>query len=567
LFGLLTWQQAPVLHRDDVSTGGALLLLAAATLIAANLATSRAARDGSDELYSGIVSSAGVRTLGHLLSLLWAVGASLVVGGIMIVYLLIDSPVGVPRIPELLVGPLCVLLLGALGIALARWNPHPAVGPFAVVVVLALEVLLIQPIVRLNGTNGTAARSTWLALWTPLGLTNGVPSELAIRPSWWHALYLCGLGALFGVIALSRHGTRRTQTLALVGASAAILLGGVAQLQAPSAEARRALGHLLTDPQDHQVCEERVGVTYCAYPAYVPWVERWATPIENLFDDVPLSSRPQNLVVRQSFGSYFEGPTDVPHVTLRRIERQATPRGAAYGSPTLLPVGAEWGRGKMEGDYEMRSALFVAMQAVGIPQEWSDFVLTADDVAYLKRTLLPSMPKARRETFASRRLRVGAHWDSCHTSGQARSVVALWLAGQATAATESMMERVAAESPYGLLIDERAGTVAYNGPLSPLYPLNATPIFERVNLGSAEFHYAVRLLERPNDEVKTTLLAHWGELTDPDTDTSTLLTMFGLEPFPTIEAQLAALPSNITPLYGDRISTPDQYFAGVVPCH
>jgi len=65
---LLTMQQAPVLSRDDVSVAAALCPLAGAVFLAANLATTRSARHGADELFGSTVTAQNQRTLGHLLS-------------------------------------------------------------------------------------------------------------------------------------------------------------------------------------------------------------------------------------------------------------------------------------------------------------------------------------------------------------------------------------------------------------------------------------------------------------------------------------------------------------------
>src|SRR5262245_37508120 len=60
----------PVLHHADIGTQQALLLLAAAVLIAANLAVLRAHRHGAEPLYGTLALPAWRRTLAHLLSLL-----------------------------------------------------------------------------------------------------------------------------------------------------------------------------------------------------------------------------------------------------------------------------------------------------------------------------------------------------------------------------------------------------------------------------------------------------------------------------------------------------------------
>jgi hypothetical protein len=249
-FGLLTWQAAPVLHRDDTNVTGALLPLAAATLMVTNLAASRATRNGTDELYDGTATSGTLRTAAHLLSLSFAVGAAAGLACVMFAYMLLGAPVGTPRVSEILTGPVTVALFGAVGIALARWKPHAALGPIAVVVFVALEILLIQPVIGLEATNGGAAgRVPWFAPWVPLSLSSGVPPELVIRPATWHLVYLVGLVVLFAVVALGRGGLRGRVIALLVAGAAATVAGSIGQLAQPGPSQRAALVALVEDPE------------------------------------------------------------------------------------------------------------------------------------------------------------------------------------------------------------------------------------------------------------------------------------------------------------------------------
>lgn len=566
-YGFFTWHAAPVLHRDDIFTAGALLPLAAATLIVANLASSRATRNATDELYDTTSSSPGLRIVGHLISLAYAVALAVGVIGLMFVYLFLDTPVGTPSAAEIMVGPVTVALFGAVGIAIGRWNPHPALGPMAVVVAGALQYVLIQPITGSQATNSTVLNpSPWLAPWVPLSLTGEVPSELVIRPTGWHLVYLVGLISIIAAFALSRRGSRGRLLPLFIAGTAAVVLGVVGQFTRASAAQRATLADLLEHPEDHQVCEERREVTYCAYPAYVGWIDRWAAPIEGALDQIPVDERPTDLTVRQRFGWYFEGPIDVPKETLRAVVH----RGGLQeeGSGTTLWTDIRWGRGATEGGYAIGLALAVTMEALDFPSSRAEMRPTPDEIALFDETVLPTIEKEFRAK-AVRLLRADRRLYSCHTAHQARALVAIWIAGQATPETRAAITSSAADSPYGLTIYETNGKryATYMGSYMPLYPLVPPPMWDRVSFGDAEFHYAARLLSRPDEEVAAVIAERWDEITEPTAMTETLLDDFGLAPHETIEDQIAGLPDDVKLERGSRRGwSADASFAQTIPC-
>jgi O-antigen ligase len=88
------------------------------------------------------------------------------------------------------------------------------------------------------------------------------------------SLYLVGLVVLSVVLALVRQGSRSHVIALLVAGAAVTLVGAVGQLTPPAPAQRAALAALVEDPERHQDCEQRRGITYCAYPAYVSWIDR-----------------------------------------------------------------------------------------------------------------------------------------------------------------------------------------------------------------------------------------------------------------------------------------------------
>jgi hypothetical protein len=516
----------------------------------ANLAASRSARHGTDELYAGMPSDARTRTVGHLLSLAWGVGAAILLVGVMVAFLLLNSPVGSLSASELAVGPLSVALFGALGIVLARWRSHVVVGPVAVVVLVAVQGWAVNLVA---GIEPSHSHVSWLAPWVPLSLTHGVPPELVIRPSGWHVLYLIGLVACVVVVAIGLRG----MSPVLIAALVAVATGGFLQLQLPSRQQRLAVADLLLHPQASQACEKRHAVTYCAFPAYVPWIDRWARPIEGVLAQVPPSARPGDMVVRQTFGAYFEGYTDAPPSVLRR---------ALHFTPRYIPEDSSLPRGEAQAQSEIGPALYAAARVVRIPTTRSDIRLTAHDVNRLRRTELRHASRRRRRRFAQHKLRVGRRWSTCFTLGQARATVALWLAAQATPELNSLAARLATEFPYGPRVDRSAGTLIYEGPNSPFNGGALSAGLDRVEFSSAEFSYAVTLLRRPVAEVGSAIRAHWDALTDPSTRTSTLVHLLHLEPLPSFKQLQASLPKGLTATSA-TFTPPRAWLTGEIPCH
>ena len=568
IFGFFTWHAAPVLHRDDVFMAAAMLPLAAATLIVANLAASRATRNATDELYETTSSSRGLRIVGHIASLAYPVALALILIGVMFVYLLLDAPVGTPRIAEIAVGPLMVVLFGAVGVTIGRWNPHPALGPMAVVVAGALQYMLIQPIVGSLATNSTIRDpSGWLAPWVPMSMTGEVPSELVIRPAGWHLLYLAGITLIFIGVALTRRGSRTRLLPLFLAGTAALVLGTVGQLTPASASQRAELVALMEHPEDHQMCDERNEVTYCAYPAYIGWIDRWAAPIEGALEQIPVTDRPRDLTVRQSFGSYFEGPVDVPQEVLERAFRIKQRGRPDDGPGTTIWTGVRWGRGATEGGFAIGLALAVSMEALDFPATRPEMILTADESQRFREIVVPTIDERFRDK-AERMARPGRRSYSCTGSFQARMLAAMWIAARSTRATRAAVTSAAADQPYGLSIYEVNGQrrASYVGPFLPLYPEIPPPMWDRVSFGDAEFHYAARLLDRPDDEVGEVLASRWEELKDPTMLTATILDDLDLTPHTSVEQQVAELPADVKPERGRQMWNPYAYYVQTIPC-
>jgi hypothetical protein len=103
----------------------------------------------------------------------------------------------------------------------------------------------------------------------------------------------------------------------------------------------------------------------------------------------------------------------------------------------------------------------------------------------------------------------------CHASGQARAVVALWLAGQATPATARTLRQLTREAIADI-----------GGRLFLVIPDYGTP--GAVAFGATEAALALELLSRPASSVATAVGASWDELTASDAPSVAAASLLGL---------------------------------------
>ena len=128
LVGWNSWGTVPKWWVWDVQLGSSLLVLAAMTLLACQLAAGRVSRDGATALYESYPMSATTRAAAHLIGLAGPLLLAVVVEGAAVAWLDFLGPVGSPRLGVLAQGLLLVVLGGALGTALGGALPNPAAG-------------------------------------------------------------------------------------------------------------------------------------------------------------------------------------------------------------------------------------------------------------------------------------------------------------------------------------------------------------------------------------------------------------------------------------------------------
>jgi hypothetical protein len=564
-FVIATKHRAPVLHRDDILTGAALLPLAGATMLVSNLAALRSLRHGTGELFDSTATTRHRRTMGHLLSIVWAAGAAALMVVLFMAYLVALGPVGVPSAFELLAGPAIVGLLGALGVLVATWWPSVAAGPVILVGVGALQLALSLLVAHnVEGTSGLR----WLAPWVSLTNNDGTPPrELVIRPAGWHLLYLLALTITLGSLALVRSGLPLRRGVVVGFALAVAVSSGVMQTLPPSGTHLLELAAMVEHAERYQVCETEASVRYCAYPAYAPWIERWQAAVTPVMARIPMTARPSGLLVQQSFAFDASG-SDVPGEVVERLNDPGTIRALSPNRPAIH-IGASWSRGQPdtdeqyreqgEADQELALALGMAAWIVGLPRPHEGIVLTAEDADRLLQVYPPDEREGAR-TF----IFAGAAYPGCEVAGQARGMIALWLAGQATPRTESLLRTlVVRDHPTVYRYDDGTGMRA--------------ELVRGLDIGGGVYYvitgglltwswheaaYAAQFLERPAGQVATLLEAHWDALIDPAARTEKVIASLGLQPLPTLEDML---------VNGGRSKEEARQlvansFAGTVPC-
>ncbi len=466
----------------DVALG--LVPLAWATMIATNLTALRGRRDGTGELYGSAPSSPSARTLAHLFS-----GWVAVVGGVVVLlgWLALEwyqgGVAGSPNVAQLMVGPLLVAGAAALGVLAARWAPHPLVG-----------VLLVPATIFLQGKLSESGSSPfrWMAFAADSGLEDGHPFP---GPVDWHLLYIAGTVLIAGALATARHGFRRRVVLCLAGA--VVFTGAVAIAQTrplSDTEARRQAA-LLTDPDLE--CETRAGVRHCAPEDFRVRFDQWEGPVQAVLARVPAQVRARGLIVSMRDLNVVSDAMCVATPRLRLLPE----RVQAHADPSLV-----WpADGAVHPDKEWPWDEECSFRGDAVP-------LTVQVGAWAV-----GLPPAQAATSSP-----------CVASGQARSVVALWLAGQSTPGAAGALAEIGRASGPGANVDfgDSANRPSWG-----------------VAYAKQDLTLALTLLERPADEVGKVVLDHWNRVVDPATSSGELAVLAGLPPTMTGPAAVPATSS------------------------
>lgn len=494
-FVLSDW--GPVFFAVD-SPGIALTMfpLCGMTVIGISLATSRARRLGTDELFDTLPASGDARTTGHLLSIWWAMAAGSVALGLMLAAFFLRGAIGLPHPTEVATAVLLIACAGAVGVLSGRWVPSALSGPVAVI-----ALAFFQGIVTSVAGPEELSPLRAFAPWHPNN--DMIPDLINARRPEWHVLYLVGLGAIAAAVAMMRRRVDGRRLVALGLALAVTAAGGVAQARRiPGAELDR-LAALVWNPIPQQHCEQRGTVRYCAFRGYESLIPQWDEAVQGVLAALPAAIRSRPLRVEQRIPGHALRGT--PPEILTRL-RGGAPRTEPFVWPDdgALHPGLSWCKPERAHLCRTEIAAAVAIWATGLP-------LSADQNTSPRLSEFEGYdPWLDPGEYGAEKF--GGLLD---TTGKAVGVVALYLVAQsAPRITQTFAKRFHAgnDTAARFQLTECAG-----GDPSALFH-------------AREVAAAARLLRLPATGVRSTLHARWAEATDPSTTTETMLSWFTIDP-------------------------------------
>ncbi len=359
--------------------------LAGMTIIATFRAVTRSRRDDTDELFDGCPAGRDVRTAAQLRTVI----VPLAVYGCFLVVYAIALITRWPHIHGPFSGGIVaiiaasfVLLVGSvfLGTALAVWVPY-AVVP--IVAVFAVGLLSL----RLRGDgdpgwNGRASLST-------LGPEGDTPMLIVLTSRWAYLAWIAALTTIVAVIAMSRYNRRRNVWITgVVGIVAALIAGSFAMRPVAAGDAAE-VADLILNPADHQTCvtTDNQAISICTFDDYPELRSRVTEALLPLAEELELFAGP--VTVRQI---YDDSIGDLPS-SMRTVLGSKLP---------VLPAG-EVGIGLYaDRDALLADRLAVALWALDAPHSRRDDLLPAS------------------------------------VAGQARGVLALWLAARGLATDDAV---------------------------------------------------------------------------------------------------------------------------------
>lgn len=502
--------EAPALSIAAVQKGLAAFPMAGLVLVAANLATLRSRREGTAEVVDPAAAGERARTLGHLLSLWAPVAWWLALVGIWAASSLGGTHAGAfdrAALLELAGSAVLVAAGGACGVTLARWVPSTAVAPIAVVALGLAEAALA------TGPQPETNRMRWLAWFVP---QPGDVVDVWPREPGWHLVYLLGLVGLVALVALMRSGIGRLELALTSVVLAVIVVAGVVQVQPLTDDERQQVAAWLAGGEGTQRCTTAGAVTTCAYPDH-DFSAEWRPVAAGVLAAMPAAARPSGVAVLQR-----------PSAELwRSIGRdlglgdQPSPPPAGAG-PVVVETDLGWPSG---GPHRGRAHL----------------VLGANLAAAMLD--LPSGGPAAPLN------------DRCYVGGQARGVVALWLAassspaaagalralagtpGEPPSGSEAMLPDAAPAPDDGAAVVEVPAAARLHSSLgTESWVMHAETA---VAWSLTDLHHAVDLLDLPPAEAARRLNRSWTLVGDTATTSGELAEALGLPARPSA-AELAA---------------------------
>ena len=449
------------------------LPFAGMTLVAMNLAALRARREGTEELFGSLPATTTTRVVGHLGSVWMAlvvqiafVAATIASGSFLTDHF---GAIDAASIGDVVVSFVLVACAGSLALALARWLPNP-LAALAALVVLAFGGSAIGGI---GGHHWSLTRQ--LSIWPRYPDHDWA---FAVRPSWWHAAYLLLLALLVAVVAVARQ--RHDRFTLLLGVSAVALAGvtGYVQTRPMTDGDAERIAAMISDPIAHSSCRTTDGLTLCAYHDYADITKVWARELTAPFAAVAPQQRANGFAV-----VWHEPRLDRLDPAVReRIDIEAL-------AISWTADQATWNGVEVDGtESNLINRLALGLWSVG----------------------LPSVP---------------AGDAPCWAGGQARAIVALWVAAQGMNGDDA--EQFVSGTWNGLRDSDGGSNVPPEWIDGYLWISDATP---PVLWSAADIVAAQAMLTLDATFVRDTLWADWQQWSDPSATTADLMTKLGLVP-------------------------------------
>ena len=449
------------------------LPFAGMTLVAMNLAALRARREGTEELFGSLPATATTRVVGHLGSVWMAfvVQIVFVVATFASGSFLTDhfGAIDAASIGDIMVSFALVFCAGSLAVALARWLPNPLVALVAVVVV----AIGGSAIGGIGGRHWSLTRQ--LSIWPRYPDHDWA---FTVRPSWWHAAYLLSLAFVVVVVAVARQ--RHDRFTLLLGIGAVVLAGvtGYIQTRPMTGGDAERIAAMLSDPVAHSSCRTTDGLTLCAYHDYADVTTVWARELTAPFAAVAPQQRADGFAV-----VWHERRLDRLDPAVReRIDIDALATSWAADQTT-------WNGVEVDGtESNLINRLALGLWSVG----------------------LPSVP---------------AGDAPCWVGGQARAIVALWVAAQGMGSNDS--KRFVSGTWNGLGDSDSGSNVPPEWIDGYIWIRDAIP---PVLWSAADIVAAQAMLTLDATFVRDTLWADWQQWSDPSATTADLMTELGVVP-------------------------------------
>jgi hypothetical protein len=490
---LVTYRSQPLWWINDWRIGYGQTVISLTVMMAAQLATARSRRDGLQQLYQSFSTSTGQRTLAHLIGVLGAVPATLVLIGAAACTFALQGALGTPDPAALVGGVLLVVAAGAIGVAIGTRFPHPLAG------VLGAFLWLLP----FSQSNRFSSAISWLFPWVKPAQLGELPSRLpGYPPALAHALELTAIVLLVSAVALAITAAARQHRVALLGAAgaalAATVVACVVQLQPiPTRDVDRVISEAAGSPSSQHCTTTHTGghnISYCLYPEFGPLLGSLQGPVSSVLSEVPDQQAPA-LTISQTGGPDVDDPTlthghSSEQVGAWSAQLQSAPANLPSSSAMFVDLGAWPASGHQRSVARFDLALSAAEWAVGLPTNGG-----------AQTNLQPTQ---------------------CVPLNQAREAIAIWLAAHATYLPSAVFQGHNGSYAVAAVNGTAVVVWTYPGEISNYF---ATPGAQT----TADGYLLARAMTTLSTARVTTLLkANWDRWISPRTTDADLAAAFGI---------------------------------------